>query len=94
MTASVLTCLGLEDLIAETLEEYPRLAAALASNGARRAELRRSLRERMLASPLCGGTAFTRGLESVYRQMWGLWCERRHGREGQAGQASSAPLNR
>jgi len=32
--------------------------------------LRRSLRERMQASPLTDEVRFTRGLEGVYRQMW------------------------
>jgi predicted O-linked N-acetylglucosamine transferase (SPINDLY family) len=66
MTASVLACLGLEDLVARTPEEYVRTAAALAADPGRRARLRDTLRSRMLASPLCDGAAFTRGLEDAY----------------------------
>jgi protein O-GlcNAc transferase len=79
MTASVLTCLGLEDLVAETPAEYRRLAEEAANDGSRRAALRRALRERMRGSPLCDGAAFTRGLEMAYRDMWRRWCERIHG---------------
>jgi predicted O-linked N-acetylglucosamine transferase (SPINDLY family) len=66
MTASVLTCLGLWDLVAETPGEYVKAAAALAADQGRRARLRATMRQRMLASPLCDGVAFTRGLEAAY----------------------------
>jgi predicted O-linked N-acetylglucosamine transferase (SPINDLY family) len=64
MTASVLTCMGLEDLAAETPEEYVSIAALAADRG-RRAELQATLRQRLLASPLCDGERFTRGLEQA-----------------------------
>jgi predicted O-linked N-acetylglucosamine transferase (SPINDLY family) len=75
MVASVLTCLGLTDLIAETPDDYRRLAAAVADDEARRVCLRETLRTRMLGSSLCDGAAFTRGLEGAYRQVWQRWCE-------------------
>jgi predicted O-linked N-acetylglucosamine transferase (SPINDLY family) len=34
------------------------------------AELRRTLRERTLASPLCDAPAFVRRLEGVYHRLW------------------------
>ncbi|MCI0460903.1 MAG: hypothetical protein L0Z62_28475 [Gemmataceae bacterium] len=69
LTASVLECLGLGDLVARTEEEYVRVAAGLAGERGRRAELRAGLRARMLASPLCDGESFTRGLEQAYRRL-------------------------
>jgi predicted O-linked N-acetylglucosamine transferase (SPINDLY family) len=75
MSASILTCLGLTDLIAETPEEYQQLAVELASDGDRLADLRCSLRQRMQRSPLCDGASFTRGLEAVYRGLWRRWCD-------------------
>jgi predicted O-linked N-acetylglucosamine transferase (SPINDLY family) len=78
MVASVLTCLELTDLIAEATEDYRRLAVALAHDETRRAELRATLRQRMLDSPLCDGARFTHGLEQAYRQMWRQWCDDRH----------------
>ncbi len=74
MVASVLTCLRLTDLIAETPEEYRRLAVQLANDLPRLAELRGRLRPMMMQSTLCDGAAFTRGLEEAYRWMWHRWC--------------------
>jgi predicted O-linked N-acetylglucosamine transferase (SPINDLY family) len=47
-------------LIANSVEEYVQIALALACNPGRLDELRRSLRPRMAASPLCDGRAFAR----------------------------------
>src|SRR5262249_60954195 len=77
MVASVLTCLGLTDLTAETADDFRKLASALAHNETRRSELRATLRQRMLDSPLCDGKPFTHGLEVVYCQLWRRWCEQR-----------------
>jgi predicted O-linked N-acetylglucosamine transferase (SPINDLY family) len=63
MTASVLAALGLTDLVADTEEQYVRIAVGLAADRERRRELRSGLRGRMLASPLCDGAAFTHGWE-------------------------------
>lgn len=76
MVASVLTQVGLTDLIAATPEEYVAKAAGLANDVERLAALRAGLRERMRASPLCDGRTFTRHLEKAYRTMWHRWCER------------------
>jgi predicted O-linked N-acetylglucosamine transferase (SPINDLY family) len=73
-TVAFLTELGLTDLAASSADDYVRIAAELAGDPARRAELRRTLRPRMAASPLTDGTQFTPGLEAAYRQMWRRWC--------------------
>ena len=65
---SLLSAVGLGDLVAHTDEEYVRLAAALAGDAGRLRELRESLRDRLLASPLCDGVTFTRDLETFYHQ--------------------------
>ncbi len=67
--ASFLSRIGLEDLIAREPEDYIRIAAGLAQDEGRRAELRRHLRDRMVVSPLCDGVEFTRALEVAYRRM-------------------------
>jgi predicted O-linked N-acetylglucosamine transferase (SPINDLY family) len=77
MVASVLTALGLTDLIAATPEDYCRIAVRLAGDVPQLAELRSGLRQRMMESPLCDGAVFTRGLEDAYRYMWQRWCDRR-----------------
>jgi predicted O-linked N-acetylglucosamine transferase (SPINDLY family) len=73
---SQLTNLGLTELIAQTPQQYVRLAAALAGDLPRLAELRRTLRARMQASPLMDAPRFARNIEAAYRQMWRNWCER------------------
>lgn len=72
--AALLTHLGLAELIAATPDDYVARAIALARNPHRLAELRRTLRPRMEASPLTDSARFTRGLEDAYRAMWRAWC--------------------
>jgi predicted O-linked N-acetylglucosamine transferase (SPINDLY family) len=73
--ASLLNQIDLTDLIANSVEEYAEIAVALASNARRLDDLRRSLRPRMAASPLCDGRAFARKMEAAFRTMWQHWCE-------------------
>ena len=73
--ASLLTQIGLSDLIADSTEAYMETAVALAGDLARLADLRQSLRPRMAASPLCDAPAFARKVEAAYRTMWRRWCE-------------------
>jgi predicted O-linked N-acetylglucosamine transferase (SPINDLY family) len=73
--ASLLTQIGLNDLIADSVESYVEAAAALAGDPARLDELRHALRPRMAASRLCDGPAFAREVEGAYRTMWRRWCE-------------------
>ena len=51
--ASLLTQIGLTDLIAHSIEEYVEIAVALAGNSGRLDDLRRALRPRMAASTMC-----------------------------------------
>ncbi|WP_372521439.1 tetratricopeptide repeat protein [Sulfuricaulis sp.] len=71
---SLLTQLGLSHLIAETPEEYVRIASILAKNVEDLSRSRASLRERIMNSSLCDGKSFAREVESVYRSMWKKWC--------------------
>jgi protein O-GlcNAc transferase len=76
--ASLLTQVGLTDLIADSVEAYVETAVALAGDPARLADLRHSLRPRMAASPLCDAAGFARKIEQSYRTMWRRWCEAPH----------------
>jgi len=69
MVASVLTNLGLPELIAHSPDEYVKIASELAANLPRLAELRSTLRERMRASPLMDASRFARNVEQAYREM-------------------------
>ncbi|MGE0723082.1 MAG: tetratricopeptide repeat protein, partial [Alphaproteobacteria bacterium] len=74
--ASMLSRLGLEDLVATTPADLVACAAALAADGARRRMLRRSLRDRLRASPLGDAARLAREMEAVYRRLWRAWCAR------------------
>ncbi len=71
--ASVLTQVGLSELIAATPEQYVALAVDSACHPERLTSYRARLREQVRQSPLCDGPGFTRGLEEAYRDMWHRW---------------------
>jgi len=75
MGLSILSTLGLEELIAYTPEEYVDICINLASDLDYLESIRQEMRERMLASPLMDGQTFTRELEFHYRAMWQKWCD-------------------
>jgi protein O-GlcNAc transferase len=72
--ASLMTTVGLPEMIAETAEDYVRKAAALAADIDGLAALRAGLRERMRASRLTDAAQFARSVEAAYRDMWRRWC--------------------
>ena len=72
--ASILRRLNLDELIARDAKEYVQIAVNLANQRDHLADLRRSLRPRMTASPLCDPPAFARYIEAAYRRMWEIWC--------------------
>ncbi|HZW34860.1 MAG TPA: tetratricopeptide repeat protein [Isosphaeraceae bacterium] len=74
---SQLCNLDLKELAAETPEQFVALAAQLASDLPRLQELRSTLRQRMVQSPLMDANRFTRHVEQAYREMWHRWCEGR-----------------
>jgi protein O-GlcNAc transferase len=73
---SILSNVGLPELIAETRERYVQIAIELAGDLPRLTELRGTLRARMQASPLMDAKRFTRNVESAYRQMWRGYAEK------------------
>ncbi len=75
--ASLLRNVGLADWIARDADDCVRLASAHASQPAALQALRSDLRRRMLNSPLCDGPRFAGHLESLLRDLWHAWCERR-----------------
>jgi protein O-GlcNAc transferase len=72
---SILHAAGLGELATESPEAFVAVASELARDVDRLAELRRSMRERLLASPLMDHRGFARKLESAYRDMWRAWCD-------------------
>ena len=72
--ASLLRSIGLDDLIANTPEEYIERTAWLAGDLDRLGALRAGLRDRMLAAPLCDEQRFGNALNRAYREMWRTAC--------------------
>jgi predicted O-linked N-acetylglucosamine transferase (SPINDLY family) len=71
---SLLSNIGLPELIAENSDRYIRIVTELASNPSRLTELRTTLRDRMTRSPLMNAPQFARDVEHAYRTMWRAWC--------------------
>ena len=71
---SLLSAVGLPELIADSAEDYVQKAIALASDRTTLQNLRANLRDRMEASPLMDANLITRSVEKAYRQMWQAWC--------------------
>ncbi len=71
---SILSNVGLPELIAPTEAEYVRIAANLARDTPRLAGMRSTLRQRMQASPLMDALRFARHVEAAFRGMWRTWC--------------------
>jgi len=70
VAASLLTAIGLPELIAPSLADYERLAIELARDGARLGALRARLAANRLTQPLFRTEEFTRCLERAYERMW------------------------
>lgn len=71
---SLLTRMGMPELIANSPRAYIDIAAGLADDRARLSRLRAELRSRMAASPLCDAKALTRDFEAALRTLWRDWC--------------------
>jgi protein O-GlcNAc transferase len=73
---SVLSNVGLPELIAATPEQYVEIAVAWGGDLARLSALRASLRQRMRASPLMDGAGYAAVVGAAFRRMWEDWCGR------------------
>ncbi|HTW94144.1 MAG TPA: tetratricopeptide repeat protein, partial [Tepidisphaeraceae bacterium] len=67
---SHLNNLALGDLAAHTPDQFVKIAISLANDSCRLAQIRSTLRTRMMESPLMNAAAFARAVESAYRQAW------------------------
>jgi protein O-GlcNAc transferase len=82
---SILSNLGLAELAADSPESYIRIASELARDLPRLNNLRSTLRQRMLESPLMDAKRFASNVEMAFREMWNNWVQ------GPAQRASDAP---
>ena len=67
--------LGLKDLITADEDDCIAVTVKLAHDQARRAELRRQLRPRLLSSVIADERGWCRRFETALRQMWRTWCD-------------------
>lgn len=72
---SLLSSLGLGELIAQNAGDYVAIASRLAQDSRCLTELRSTLRHRMQHSRLCDGKAFAQEVEQAYRTIWRDWCK-------------------
>lgn len=70
MAGSLLTAVGLPELITHDLDEYEALALKLATTPALLADIRTRLAENRTSAPLFDTARFTRHLEAAYTAMW------------------------
>ena len=66
---------GITETIAKDLEDYVRIAVALASDVTKLSALRAGLRQRVAASPLCDGRRFAEHFATLLREAWRKWCQ-------------------
>ena len=70
MAGSLLTALGLPELITSNLEDYYALALDLATDENQYQKIRKKVIANRESAPLFDSTNFTRNLEKTYQQMW------------------------
>jgi tetratricopeptide (TPR) repeat protein len=76
-TAGVMADAGLNEFVARTPDEYLERARYYVAHPERLAEIRASIRQRLIASSgLFNVARFTRDLEVAYRYMWRRWLQR------------------
>jgi protein O-GlcNAc transferase len=71
---SLLTNIGLRELVAETYDEYLAIAVNLANDLTSLQSLRRMLRDMMIDSPVTDNKRFIINLETTFRSIWKNWC--------------------
>jgi protein O-GlcNAc transferase len=80
-SASHLTAAGLGDFCTRSIDDYVALAVAWSRRREDLAELRRGLRDRLAASPLCDPPRFAENLSRELMRLWAQWCEGRRQRQ-------------
>jgi len=71
---SLLTSVGLTEFAATSPDQFVEIASKAAGDLERLGEIRRTLRDRMRASPLMDVQGFAREVEDAYRTVWREWC--------------------
>jgi predicted O-linked N-acetylglucosamine transferase (SPINDLY family) len=77
VAASLLTAVGMRELVAASLEEYELIALALARDPQRLIALRQKLADHRDASSLFDPVKLTGNIEAAYARMWQTWLSRK-----------------
>jgi predicted O-linked N-acetylglucosamine transferase (SPINDLY family) len=80
---SILSNIGLPELVGHSQEQYVHIATELARDIPRLIDLRSTLRQKKEQSPLMDAPRFARNIEAAYRQMWQTWCNEQSGKSSQ-----------
>ena len=75
VAASIVTHAGYPEFVAETKEDYVKLAQSLADDPDALNEMRLGMRDKLHASKLCDGEPYAHNVEAAFRDMWHTWCE-------------------
>lgn len=75
--ASILDAIGLTEFVSDSVDDYVAIAAALAADPAQREELRTTMRQRVLSSPLCDHLDMARAMGTALKGMWNRYCDMR-----------------
>ena len=75
--ASALHAIGLDELIANDTTEYIDIAVRMARSPERLTNLRSSMRQRIVASPMGDMRQYVAAVEVIYRDVWRAWCRSR-----------------
>ena len=70
VAASLLSAVGLPELVTADFEDYEALAVSLAADREKMASIRRRLAESVKTGPLFDGAGFARKLEAAYTAMY------------------------
>jgi predicted O-linked N-acetylglucosamine transferase (SPINDLY family) len=76
LSSSILTTLGMTDWIAGNRADYVAIAARMAQDLTKLADLRAGLRARFDKSVLGDTAAYVSAAEQAYRTLWRQWCDR------------------
>ena len=74
VSASILTAVGLQDLIADSPDAFVSTAVGLATDTQRLRQLRGKVREQFLSSPVCDRDRYRLHVEEMFGSMWAEYC--------------------
>ena len=74
VSASILSCIGLDSCVTESPEHYIRTVVNLANSPSTLSSLREQMRDRMFSTSLGNAKLFTDNLQNTYRRIWWHWC--------------------